>query len=68
MSAMIDIARFGLRPLWQGSEHARPSAIATAAANRDLTAVVVFSAIGLFLSLSFVLLFPGGLSFIAAMP
>lgn len=68
MSTMFGIARFRSRPLIQGSERARLSAIAMAAASRDLTAVAVFSAIGLFLSLSFVLLFPSGLSFIAAMP
>ena len=66
MSTMIGIARFRSRPLLQGSERARPSAIATAAASRDLTAVAVFSAIGLFLSS--VLLFPSGFSFIALMP
>ncbi len=68
MSTMIDVASFRRRTLLQGSERARPSAIVTAAASRDLIAVAVFSAIGLFLSLSFVLLFPGDLSFIAAMP
>lgn len=68
MSTMIDIARFRSRPLLRGSERAMPPTIVTASASRDLTAVAAFSAIGLFLSLSFVLLFPDGLSFIAAMP
>jgi hypothetical protein len=68
MSTMIDIARFRSLRLLQGSERARPSAIATAAASRDLIAVAAFSAIGLFLSLSFALLFAGGLSFVAEMP
>lgn len=67
MSTMNDIARFHSLPLLQGGERARPSAIA-AAAGRDLIAVAVFSAIGLFLSLSFALLFAGGLSYIAEMP
>lgn len=68
MSTMIDIARFCPLPLLQGSEHARLSVIATAAASRDLIAVAVFSAVGIFLSLSFLLLFAGGLSLIAEMP
>jgi len=68
MSTMIGIARFRSHPLLQGSERTRPFAIATAAASRDLTAVDVFSAIGLFLSLSSVLLFPSGFSFIAVVP
>jgi hypothetical protein len=67
MSTINDVVGVRSRGLWQASDRARSSAITTAAAGRDLTAVVVFSAIGLFLSLS-VLLFPGGSAIIAAMP
>lgn len=47
----------------------RPAAIPTAAESRDLTAVIVFSSIGLVMALCFSLLFPDGFSaLIAQMP
>ena len=63
-----DVTTFRWRRM-RWNEFARPlAALSTPSASRDLTAVVVFSVIGLLASLLFVLFFPDGrLAFLAQM-
>lgn len=64
-----DVTTFRWRRM-RWNELPRPlAALSTPSASRDLTAVVVFSVIGLLASLLFVLFFPDGLlAFVAQVP